>query len=98
MGLVVGENSSIQPGVIFDYSHCWLIRIGDNVTIAPEAYILAHDASSKHSIGYTTIGMVKIEDAVFIGARAVILPGVNIGKGSIIAAGTVLKNQFLKDR
>ena len=33
----IGENCSIQPGVIFDYSHCWLIKIGNNVTIAPQA-------------------------------------------------------------
>ena len=40
MGLKIGENCSIQPGVIIDYSHCWLITIGNNVTIAPQAYLL----------------------------------------------------------
>ena len=90
MGMVVGNNPSIQPGVVFDYSHCWLIHIGNNVTIAPEAYLLAHDASSKRLIGYTKIGRVVVEDDVFIGARAIIMPNVTLGKGCIVAAGSVV--------
>ncbi|CAM4182317.1 maltose O-acetyltransferase [Paenibacillus endophyticus] len=90
LGMKIGENCTIQPGVTFDYSHCWLISIGNNVTIAPHAYILAHDASSKSATGYTKIGNVTIGDDVFIGARAIIMPGVSIGKGSIIAAGSIV--------
>ncbi|WP_339207746.1 acyltransferase [Paenibacillus sp. FSL K6-3182] len=86
----IGRNCSIQPGVTFDYSHCWLITIGNNVTIAPQAYILVHDASSKSLTGYTKLGAVTIEDDVFIGAKALIMPGVTVGKGSIIAAGSVV--------
>ncbi|WP_236034979.1 acyltransferase [Alkalihalobacterium elongatum] len=90
LGLKIGENCSIQPGVLFDYSHCWLIKIGNNVTIAPQAYILAHDASTKRLINYTKVGSVTIEDNVFIGARALIMPGVTIGKNSIVAAGSLV--------
>lgn len=89
-GMKVGQNCSIQPGVVFDYSHCWLIQIGNHVTIAPEAYLLAHDVSSKPAIGYTRVGTIVIEDHVFIGARAIIMPGVRIGLGSIVAAGSVV--------
>ncbi|MDE5413798.1 acyltransferase [Alkalihalobacterium chitinilyticum] len=90
LGLQIGENCSIQPGVILDYSHCWLIKIGNNVTIAPQAYILAHDASTKRLNNYTKISSVTIEDNVFIGARALIMPGVTIGKNSIVAAGSIV--------
>lgn len=93
----IGDNCSIQPGVVFDYSHCWLIKIGNNVTIAPEAYFLAHDASTKNLINYTKnlinytkIGSITLEDNVFIGARALIMPGVTIGKNSIVAAGSIV--------
>ena len=89
-GMKIGNNCSIQPGVIFDYSHCWLINIGNNVTIAPQAYILAHDASTKKLFDYTKIGSVVIEDDVFIGARSLIMPGVTIGKGSIIGSNSVV--------
>lgn len=37
-GLKLGKNVSIQPMVIIDPCHCWLIEIDDDVTIAPRAY------------------------------------------------------------
>ena len=89
-GMKIGKNSSIQPGVILDYSHCNLITIGNNVTIAPQAYLLAHDASTKRELGYTKIGRIDIKDNVFIGSRALIMPGVTIGEGSIVSAGSVV--------
>lgn len=60
------------------------------MTIAPQAYLLAHDASTKRLINYTKVGSINIEDDVFIGARALIMPGITIGRGSIIAAGSVV--------
>lgn len=90
MGLEIGENCSIQPGVVIDYSHCWLIKIGSNVTIAPQVYLLAHDASTKKLNNYTKIDSITIEDNVFIGARALIMPGVTIGSNSIIATGSIV--------
>jgi len=90
LGMKVGKNCSIQPQVTFDYSHCWLISIGDNVTIAPQAYLLAHDASTKRRLNYAKVGSIVIEDNVFIGARAIVMPGVTIGRNSIVAAGSVV--------
>ena len=89
-GMKIGKNSSIQPGVILDYSHCNLITIGNNVTIAPQAYLLAHDASTKRDLGYTKIGRIDIKVNVFVGARALIMPGVTVGENSIVAAGAVV--------
>lgn len=89
-GLKIGKNSNIQDQVILDPSHCWLIDIGDNVTIAPRAYILCHDASTKNSIGYTKIGRVRIGNNVFIGANTTVLPGVTIGDNVVIDANSVV--------
>lgn len=96
-GMVVGRKCSIQEGVIFDESYCWLISLGDNVTLAPFTYLLAHDASMIKHLGYARIGRVKIEDGVFVGARTVILPGVTIGRNSIIGAGSIVTRSIPSD-
>lgn len=89
-GLVVGSNFHAQDGVIIDPGHCWLINIGDNVTLAPRVHILAHDASTKTPLGYTKIGMVTIGNNVFIGAGTIVLPGVGISDNTIVGAGSVV--------
>ena len=90
MGMKVGKNFGRLNGVILDPSHCWLIEIGDNVTIAPRVHILCHDASTKQFLGYTKIGRVNIGNNVFIGAESVILSGVNIGNNVIIGANSTV--------
>lgn len=93
MGMKVGENFGRLNGVILDPSHCWLIEIGNNVTMAPRVHILCHDASTKTFLNVTKIGRVTIGDNVFIGAESVVLPGVTIGNNVIVGANsTVTKN------
>ena len=67
MGMKIGKDFGRLNGVILDPSHCWLIEIGNNVTMAPRVHILCHDASTKNFLGYTKIGRVSIGDNVFIG-------------------------------
>lgn len=94
MGMTVGKNFKRLNGTILDPSHCWLIEIGDNVTMAPRVHILCHDASTKHFLGYTKIGRVSIGDNVFIGAETVILPGVTIGNNVIIGANSTVTHDI----
>lgn len=89
-GLKVGKNFNRQGNCIIDPPHCWLIEIGDNVTLANGVYILAHDASTKMHLGYAKVGNVKIGNNVFIGANVTILPNVKIGDNVIIGAGSVV--------
>jgi maltose O-acetyltransferase len=68
--------------------------IGNNVHIGPHLtlYTTSHDYNGS-AIPYDENVMRKkviIEDNVWIGARVTIVPGVKIGEGAIIAAGTVL--------
>lgn len=90
MGMKVGKNFGRLNGVILDPSHCWLIEIGDNVTLAPRVHILCHDASTKGFLGYTKVGRVTIGDNVFIGAESVVLPGVTIGSNVIVGANSTV--------
>lgn len=89
-GMKVGRNFGRLNGVILDPAHCWLISIGDDVTMAPRVHVLAHDASTKKYLNYTKIGRVNIGDRVFIGADTVILPNVTIGNDVIIGANSVV--------
>ena len=89
-GLRIGLNFERNEKCIIDPSHCWLITIGDNVTLAPNVHILAHDASMKTIIGYTKIAPVTIGNNVFLGAGSIILPGVHIDNNVIVGAGSVV--------
>lgn len=89
-GLIIGNNCNIMHNVNIDDSHCWLIEIGNNVTLAPNVHILAHDASTKLFTGYTKIGNVKIGNNVFIGAGTIILPNTTVGDNVIVGAGSVI--------
>ena len=97
MGMKVGKNFSRLNGVILDPSHCWLIEIGDNVTLAPRVHILCHDASTKQFLGYTKIGRVTVGNNVFIGAESVVLPGVTIGDNVIIGANSTVTHDVPSD-
>lgn len=96
-GLRVGEECWFGNGAFIDPTFCFLIEIGNNCTITSNVHILAHDASTKKILGYTKIGSVKIGDNVFIGANAIILPGINIGNNSVIAAGAVVSKNVPAD-
>lgn len=94
MGMKVGINFGRLNGVILDPSHCWLIEIGDNVTLAPRVHILCHDASTKYALGYTKIGRVTIGNNVFIGAESVVMPGVTIGNNVIVGANSTVTHDI----
>jgi maltose O-acetyltransferase len=89
-GLSIGQRCELESPFELDRSHCWLISIGDDVTFAPNVYVLAHDASTKPATGHTRIAPVRIGRRVFVGARTMILPGVTIGDDVIIGAASVV--------
>ena len=72
--------------------------IGNNVMIARYASLIAFTHNhSRVDIPMNMQGKVRpepieIEDDVWIGNNAIIMPGIKIGKGSIIAAGAVVTN------
>lgn len=97
LGMKLGKNFQMEKGCQLDTPFAWLIKIGNNVTLASKVYILAHDASTKKHIGYTKIGKVEIGDNVFIGAHSVILPNVTIGDNCIIGTNSVVTKNIPKN-
>ena len=84
-GFSLGDHSVINERCRLD--NRGTLRIGRNVSISSEVCILTadHDPQSESFEGRNRA--VEIEDYVFIGTRALILPGCKIGRGAIVAAG-----------
>ena len=95
-GMKLGRGVTIEDGFFFDPSHCYLIEIGDDCTFAPNVRIIAHDASTRRITGFTRLARVVIERDCFIGDSALILPGVTVGEGSIVGAGSVVTRSVPK--
>lgn len=86
---IIGEKASLDGRKQLPNSQGGLI-IGDHVDIASEVMIW----TSEHDINDPTMKAIEekvtIDDYVFIGPRAIILPGVTIGKGAVVAAAAVV--------
>ncbi len=86
--IVIGKDTIIGEYAVLDGRE--KLVIGDHVDIASEVMIYnsQHDI---HSDDFHAISeRVVIDDYVFIGPRAIILPGVTLGKGSVVGAGAVV--------
>lgn len=66
------------------------LYIGDNVSISPEVYLLTLQHEPDDPSFSTKGGSVYIDDRAWIGVRAIILPGVHIGEGAVVAAGSLV--------
>ena len=88
----IGENTTIGF-YTFIYSSD-KIKIGNDCMIAPFVYLVDSDHGTKLNSTMNSqpnkTSPIIIEDDVWIGANSTILPGVKIGKGSIVAAGSVV--------
>lgn len=91
---IIGERASLDGRQQLAGSAGGL-TIGSHVDIASEVMIWTseHDLSSPSMAA--TEQAVVIEDYVFIGPRAIILPGVRIGQGAVVAAGAVVTKDVL---
>ena len=85
----IGAQTVINFGCLLD-GRAYEIRTGENVSIGPEASILTlgHDPQSPDFADRG--GAVVIGSHVWIGYRAIILPGVTIGEGAVVGAGAVV--------
>jgi len=88
-GVKMGRNVWISQFVYIDDLHPEGVFIGDNCSIGLRTSIFTHFywGPRRAENGFKK---VVIEDDVFIGPHCLILPGVKIGKGSVIRGGTTL--------
>jgi len=90
--LHLGEGSLVAPGVVFGLDG--EITVGRNVSISPQVTLY----TATHALGFGSQRMnpamtpkpIVVEDGVWIGMRALILPGVTLGQGCVVSAGAVV--------
>ncbi len=87
-GVRIGRNSWVNRNCTLDIRGG--LTIGDNVSISPEVTILTGSHDVNDPSFRDTYEAVTIADHVFIGTRAIIMPGVTLGRGSVVAAGSVV--------
>jgi acetyltransferase-like isoleucine patch superfamily enzyme len=85
----LGKRNVINFGCLFD-GRKYQIRTGSNVSIGPEATILTLGHDPRSATFEDRGGDVVIGDRVWIGYRAIVLPGVTIGEGAVVGAGSVV--------
>jgi acetyltransferase-like isoleucine patch superfamily enzyme len=86
LGIKVGEQTSFALMVMLDVMFPEKICVGRNTVIGYNTTILAHE----YLIKEYRLGPVSIGSEVMIGANSTILPGVTIGDGAIVSAGTLV--------
>ncbi len=92
--IFIEDHASIHPG-------CYLsafvspIHIGKGVMLAPQCAIYSHSHGTDPDIPIrkqplVSKGPVIIEDEAWLGVKAVVLSGVTVGRGAVVAAGAVV--------
>lgn len=91
--LYIGDNSWFNSGCMLTCAET--IEIGEHVLVGQNVMIYDHNHryTSKESIDKQGLdkGAITIKDNVWIGSGCIILQGVVIGANSVIAAGTIVK-------
>src|SRR3989344_1611709 len=93
--IIIGQDTIIGENSVLDGRD--ELRIGNHVAIASEVMIY----NSQHDLNDENFSAINkpviIDDYVFIGPRAIILPGVKIGRGDIVGAGAVVTKDVLEN-
>ncbi len=87
-GVVCGAHTIINREVLIDGRSG--VVIGDNVSISEGAVILTLEHDPQSPVFENRGAPVHVGNRVFVGARAIILPGVSLGEGCVVAAGAVV--------
>lgn len=95
MGVKIGENCRMYGSTNWG-TEPHMISIGDHVLISFGVTFITHDGATwvfreqEKYKGAAKFGPISVGNNVFIGAKSMILPNVNIGDNAVIAAGAVV--------
>jgi acetyltransferase-like isoleucine patch superfamily enzyme len=86
--LEVGARAFLNAGVEI-VCHQW-IRIGEHCRIGPRCVLVDTNHHPVHEGQQTRVAPIKLGRNVWLGRGVIVLPGVNIGDNSVVAAGSVV--------
>lgn len=95
LGVKVGEECRFTGNPRWG-SEPWLIQVGNHVLLSAEVNFVTHDAGTflfRDTEEYKDVfkfAPIVIHDNCFIGMRSTLLPGIEIGPNSVVAAGSVV--------
>jgi maltose O-acetyltransferase len=87
-GITIGRRTIINQQCCLDGRGG--LTIGDNVDISPGVWILTDGHDMHDPLFPELLAPVRIGNHAWIGSRAMILPGVTVGEGAVVAAGAVV--------
>ena len=87
-GIRIGAHTVVNAGCHLDGRGG--LTIGDNVSVSPGTWVITDEHDINDPRFPEVLAPVTIEDYVFIGSKAMVLPGVRIGRGAVIGAGAVV--------
>jgi len=102
LGVRVGDNCEILTAVGNFGTEPWLIEIGNRVTLAQGVILLTHDGANRvfrHRLSNSSpwgnrFAPVRVLDNSFVGAYAILMPGVTVGPHSIVGVGSVVNKDI----
>lgn len=91
-GVNIGKDVFIDRFAVIDGSFPERVTIEDEVRIAPGAVVVAHyqPGATLSACSPPFVKAVRLGKSSFIGVNAVIMPGVTVGEGAIVMAGSVV--------
>jgi acetyltransferase-like isoleucine patch superfamily enzyme len=97
MGMKVGKACRLYSLNVA--SEAELVEIGDEVIVSGEVMFVTHDgavftALEKFPSVNGNYGRIRIGNRCFLGLRAIIMPGVELGENCVVAAGAVVSDSF----
>jgi acetyltransferase-like isoleucine patch superfamily enzyme len=91
-GVKIGKDVFIGLHVIIDRSYPEYVELQDGVMLAGGNHILAHSRAPEFYKGklLSYVSPIIIKKNSWVGINAIVLPGVTIGEGSVVTAGSVV--------
>ena len=87
-GVELGRDVFIGTDVIIETAYPKLVSMGDRASLSVRTIVMAHNRGD--AVSSDQQPTVRIGSDVYVGAGAIILPGVTLGEGAVVAAGSVV--------